>query len=86
MAVAHLATAIDPEVVVLGGPAAAYGDLLIEPVRQECVRRLPAAMAEQFRFEVSPLGEDAAAIGVRVWPRIPADNRTSGTRLPASPS
>lgn len=63
MAVANLATAIDPEVVVLAGPVAAYGDLLIEPIRQEYVRRLPAAMAEQIRCEVSPLGEDAVAIG-----------------------
>lgn len=63
MAVANFAVAIDPEVVVLGGPAAGYGDLLIEPIRQECIRRLPPATAEQFRCEVSPLGEDAVAIG-----------------------
>ena len=63
MAVANLATAIDPEIVVLGGDVAAAGDLLLEPVRQECARRLPPGMVEQFRLEISPLGDDAVAIG-----------------------
>jgi glucokinase len=63
MAVANLAAAIDPEIVVLGGLVAAAGDLLLEPVRQEALRRIPPAMAELFRLEMSSLGEDAAAIG-----------------------
>ena len=63
MAVANLASAIDPEIVVLGGAVAAAGDLLLEPVRQECARRLPPGMVEQFRFEISPLGDDGVAIG-----------------------
>ena len=63
MAVANLATTVDPEVVVLAGAAAAAGDLLLEPVRQECARRLPPEMLEQFRLEISPLGEDGVAIG-----------------------
>jgi glucokinase len=63
MAIANLASAIDPEVVVLAGPVAAAGDLLLEPVRQECARRLPPRMADGFRCEISPLGEDAIAIG-----------------------
>jgi glucokinase len=63
MAIANLATAIDPEIVVLGGSAAAAGDLLLEPVRQECTRRLPSEMAAAFRCEISPLGENAIAIG-----------------------
>jgi predicted NBD/HSP70 family sugar kinase len=63
MAIANLASTIDPEVVVLSGSVAAHGDLLIEPVRQECARRLPPAMAERFRCEVSPLGDNGVAIG-----------------------
>jgi glucokinase len=63
MAISNLATAIDPEIVVLSGAAAAAGDLLLEPIRQECARRLPPAMAEGFRFEISPLGGDGIAIG-----------------------
>jgi glucokinase len=63
MAVANLASAIDPEVVVIGGPVASAKDLLIEPVRQECIRRLPPALADQVRCEMSPLGVDGVAIG-----------------------
>jgi glucokinase len=63
MAVANLAAALDPEVVVLGGPVAAAGDLLIDPVRQEYARRLPPALAGQCRCEMSPLGADGVAIG-----------------------
>lgn len=63
MALANLVTAIDPEVIVLGGPIAAAGDLLLEPVRQECRRRLPPAMASSVRVEISPLAEHGIAIG-----------------------
>ncbi|MEO8078688.1 MAG: ROK family protein [Acidobacteriota bacterium] len=63
MAAANLATAIDPEIIVLGGEAAAAGDLLLDPVRHECARRLPPGMVEPFRLEISPLGEDGVAIG-----------------------
>lgn len=63
MAAANLAVAIDPEVVVIGGPAAAAGDLLIDAVRQESARRLPPQMVSRFRCEVSPLGNYGIAIG-----------------------
>jgi predicted NBD/HSP70 family sugar kinase len=63
MAVANLAGALDPEVIVLSGAVSKAGDLLLDPVRQECARRLSPAMLEQFRLEISPLGEDGVAIG-----------------------
>jgi predicted NBD/HSP70 family sugar kinase len=63
MAVANLASTIDPEIVVLAGDVAAAGDLLLDPVRQECARRLPPGMFEQFRLEMSPLGNHGVAIG-----------------------
>jgi glucokinase len=72
MAVANLASCLDPEIVVLSGDVAAAGDLLLEPVRQECARRLSPGMVEQVRVEMSPLGEDGVAIGaarVAVLPR-----------------
>jgi glucokinase len=71
MAVANLATAIDPEVVVLAGDIAAAGDLLLDPVRQECARRLPPGMVDQFRLEMSPLGDDAVAIGTARLAALP---------------
>jgi glucokinase len=63
MAAANLVAAFDPEVIVLGGPMARAGDLLLEPSRQECLRRLPTAMADRLRFDVSPLAGDGIAIG-----------------------
>ncbi len=63
MAVANLASCLDPEIVVLSGDVAAAGDLLLEPVRQECARRLPPGMVDRVRVEISPLAEDGVAIG-----------------------
>ena len=48
---------------VISGHVAAYGDLLIEPVRQECVRRLAPPLVDRFRCEFSRLGPDAVALG-----------------------
>lgn len=63
MALANLALCLDPDVVVLGGDAVTAGDLLLEPVRQEYIRRIPPGMVSQVRFAVSPLGDDGVAIG-----------------------
>jgi glucokinase len=62
MAVATLAAAIDPEVVVVSGSVAA-ADLMLEAVRQECIRRLPPKMMASMRVEFSDLGPNAIAIG-----------------------
>lgn len=63
MAVANLAVAIDPEVIVISGAAAAAGDLILDAVRQEFLRRLPPGLGEQIRVEISTLGADGVAIG-----------------------
>lgn len=63
MAVANLATMLDPEAVVLGGTIAASGDMMLEAIRVECSRRLRPAQAERVRIVLSTLGADAVAIG-----------------------
>src|SRR5439155_11048552 len=63
MAVANLAVTLDPEVVVVTGSVAKASDLLLEPVRQECARRVPPGMMDTLRVEFSPLGDDGVAIG-----------------------
>lgn len=63
MALANFALCLDPEVVVLSGDAVTAGDLLLEPVRQEYVRRIPPDMVSQVRFAVSQLGDEGVAIG-----------------------
>ena len=62
MAVATLAAAIDPEVIIVSG-SVAVADLMIEPVRQECARRLPPDAMNDLRVEFSTLGLDEVAIG-----------------------
>ena len=63
MAVANLATMLDPETVVLGGIIASSGDMMLDAIRLECSRRLRPAQAERIRIVLSTLGADAAAIG-----------------------
>jgi len=63
MAVANLATMLDPEVIVLGGMIAPAGDMMLEPIRVECGRRLRPRQSEQIRIVLSTLGNDAVAIG-----------------------
>lgn len=62
MAVATLAASIDPDVIIVGG-SVADADLMLEPVRQECMRRLPPEWMADLRVEFSTLGPDAIAIG-----------------------
>ncbi|MEN3337933.1 MAG: glucokinase [Acidobacteriota bacterium] len=63
MALANMASLLDPEIIVLGGTVAGARDLLLEPIRQECARRLPPGLVDQFRFAMSDLGPDVVAIG-----------------------
>jgi glucokinase len=63
LAVSNLAAILDPECIVLGGTLATAADLMLEPVRQECQRRLLPAHAERLHIVPSTLGADAAAIG-----------------------
>ena len=63
MAIANIATIVDPESVVLGGTLATSGDLMLDAIRTECVRRVSPAQSEAMRIVVSTLGDDAAAIG-----------------------
>jgi glucokinase len=85
MAVSNLASAIDPEAVVLAGPMTAAGDLLFEPIRQEAVRRVPPSMAEHFRLELSPLGADAIAIGAARLANPGLARPETGNRVPSPP-
>jgi len=63
MAAANLAIAVDPELVVIGGPITSAADLLHDALRQDFDRRLPPAMVSRVRCEFSSLGENAIAIG-----------------------
>jgi glucokinase len=63
MAVANVVTLFDPEITVVGGLVADAADLLLEPVRQETLKRLSPALGGYLRLEVPVLGERGVAIG-----------------------
>jgi len=73
--VSNIAVVIDPEIIVLGGILQSAGDLLLDPIRQECARRMPPAMQEHTKIELSRLGPDAAPMGA-------AKFASTGTQLP----
>ena len=63
MAVANMVSLFDPLAVILGGATAASGDLMLDPVRVECARRVGPRQAEHLSIDLATLGEDAVAIG-----------------------
>lgn len=63
MAAANMATLFDPEVIVLGGVIAHAGDVLLDSIKTECLRRLHPKHAGAMRIVLSTLGNDAVAIG-----------------------
>ena len=63
MAIANLATVLDPDVVVVAGVIASAADLLLEPSRGEALRRVSPAVADTLRIVAGQLGADAAALG-----------------------
>ncbi|MCI0433434.1 MAG: ROK family protein, partial [Gemmatimonadetes bacterium] len=63
LAVANLATILDPECIVLGGLLAASATMMLDPVRLECQRRLRPAHADRLRVVAATLGADAGAVG-----------------------
>ncbi len=62
VALASLANALDPDVIVLGGGVMAAGEMLLEPARRELrARALPPQ--NQVPVKAAALGEDAGTIG-----------------------
>ena len=63
MGIANLISALNPQVVVLGGGLMQAADLFLEPVRHAVRRWAQPLAAEQCRIELTRLGEDAALFG-----------------------
>ncbi|HEY9028567.1 MAG TPA: ROK family transcriptional regulator [Burkholderiaceae bacterium] len=59
----NLAVAYDPACIVLGGPAIALGDALLEPVRETLQQYAQAARLPEPTLRVARFGEDAIAVG-----------------------
>ncbi len=63
MGVANLVSALNPQMIVLGGGLMQAGDLFLEPLRREMLEWAQPIAAQQVRIELSRLGEDAGLLG-----------------------
>ncbi len=63
MGIANLVSALNPQVVVLGGGLMQAADLFLDPVRRAALRWAQPLAAPQCRIELTQLGEDAALFG-----------------------
>jgi glucokinase len=64
--IANLVVAITPDRVVIGGGVAAAGDLLLDPIRAELVRRVHITSADHVQIALAELGTWAGAIGAAI--------------------
>jgi glucokinase len=63
MGIANLISALNPQVVVLGGGLMQASDLFLEPLRHAVRRWAQPLAVDQCRIEPTELGEDAALFG-----------------------
>lgn len=70
MGVANLVSALNPQMIVLGGGLMQAADLLLEPLRREVLEWAQPIAARQVRIEPSTLGEDAGLLGAARLPLL----------------
>ena len=62
-ALGNVANLINPEVIVVGGPLAGLGDLLLDPIRRGLTRHAVPVIGETTALTMSSLGDRAEALG-----------------------
>jgi predicted NBD/HSP70 family sugar kinase len=62
-AAANLVNLLNPSRVVIGGELAACGDVLLEPLTQECKRHAISSAGEDVEIVLGPLGDRAQVLG-----------------------
>jgi glucokinase len=63
MGIANLVSALNPQMIVLGGGLMQSGDLFLKPLRSEMLNWAQPIAARQVRIELTALGEDAGLLG-----------------------
>jgi predicted NBD/HSP70 family sugar kinase len=62
-ALGAVANLISPEVIVIGGPLAGLGEILLEPIRRGLLRHAVPLVGETTALAMSALGARAEALG-----------------------
>lgn len=62
-ALANVANLLNPEVIVVGGPLAGVGELLLDPIRRGLVRYAVPVVGDTTSLAMSSLGDRAEALG-----------------------
>lgn len=62
-ALGNVANLINPEVIVVGGPLAGLGDILLDPIRRGLVRHAVPVVGETTTLTMSSLNDRAEALG-----------------------
>jgi len=62
-AVANLVNLLNPSRIVVGGELAACGDVLLDPLRQECQRHAISSAGDDVEIHHGPLGDRAQVLG-----------------------
>lgn len=62
-AAANVANMINPEIIVVGGPLASLGDILLSPIRRGLMRHAVPTIGESTVVAMSSLGDRAEALG-----------------------
>ena len=62
-AMANVANMINPEIIVVGGPLAPLGEILLNPIRRGLIRHAVPAIGEGTTVVMSSLGDRAEALG-----------------------
>lgn len=62
-ALGNIANLLNPEVIVVGGPLAGLGDLLLEPIRRGLLRHAVPVVGESTSVVMSSLGDRAESLG-----------------------
>ncbi|WP_164201578.1 ROK family transcriptional regulator [[Micrococcus luteus] ATCC 49442] len=62
-ALGNVANLINPEVIVVGGPLARLGNLLLDPIRRGLIRHAVPVVGETTTLTMSSLGDRAEALG-----------------------
>lgn len=62
-ALGNLANLINPEVIVVGGPLAGLGNILLDPIRRGLVKHAVPVIGETTTLTMSSLGDRAEALG-----------------------